>query len=294
MKQSISTLKKLVVQIGMLLMVAGCAVQPVIVSEPAEGQVITPSAGHEIAVTPSAATVAANPNEPGCAHPSAENLAQCREMEAAILSVTVRLEFKIYASSQNGEMHLEDSSIGHATILEGRYLLTHNHFGLSLADFADGLKRTVSLYRPDGELILMDAPFGAFEVVAAAPQTLVFDFGAYGGLGLFGSLGMNSADTHPQLAAQLRPGMEVAQIDWDGRMAHVDWVRVLEVQEFEGTLAVVLDNFVQQGASGGGVFFEGSHIGNNWSRSTEVSASGGVLNQYTTVALNVGAGQVGG
>jgi hypothetical protein len=98
---------------------------------------------------------------------------------------------------------------------------------------------------------------------------------------------MASADFRSWETLPLQPGMEVAQIDWDGQIAHVDWVRVTAVH-FEGdTPYLELDNFVQQGASGGGVFYEGVHIANNWFRSTDRTAdSGEVVRQASVAALN--------
>ena len=283
MKSPSSTLKKVIAQISMLVVIVGCAAEPMITQETTTANVANSPAGPNTTTQTEAPAVTDN-NTPTCAQPDSTNAARCAEMEAAILSATVRLVLKIYAPNADGTFQMEDSSIGHATILEGRYLLTHNHFGLSLADFQDGRKRTLTLHRPDGEVILQDAPFGAFTVVTAAAETLVFDFGDYGGQGLFAALGLASIETNPTAATQLRPGMEVAQVDWNGATAHVDWVRVLSVTETEGTPAVVLDNFVEQGASGGGIFYEGQHLGNNWFRSTEEGANGEILGQYSTAA----------
>jgi hypothetical protein len=81
--------------------------------------------------------------------------------------------------------------------------------------------------------------------------------------------------------------MEVAQVDWDGVTAHVEWVRVTAVYATGDTPQMELDNFVEQGASGGGVFYEGVHVANTWLRQTERTAdSGEVLRQYSIAALN--------
>ncbi len=276
--------KMVMFQIAVLIVIAGCAAETIVVEDPA---------GAALSALPTSATVdrddlAEQPSpvlDPeSCAAPASLNKARCEEMEAAILAVTVRLELRIYAPDSLGEYQLEDSSVGHGTIIEGRYLLTHNHFGLSLEDAADNRQRTVTLYRHDGEVILQNAPFSAFEVTAAGPETLLFDFGSFGELGLFAALGLPSATVEPERAQELQPGVEVAQIDWDGRTAHVDWVRVLAVDEEAGTQTLVLDNFVERGASGGGVFYEGDHVANNWTRQTEMTAGGEVLRQFSTAA----------
>jgi hypothetical protein len=212
-------------------------------------------------------------------------------MEADVLATTVRMVMRVYVPNQDGAGYdYIDGSVGHATIRNGRYLVTHNHFGLSLQDLADGRLSRLSIYKANGEIILKDAPFGAFDVVLADPQTLLFDFGDYGGQGLFAFMGMASAEFRTWEAAGLQPGVEVAQLNWDGETAHVDWVRVTAVHSGDDTPQLELENFVQQGASGGGVFYNGYHIANNWTRATDRTNTGQVLRQYSVAALNSVAG----
>jgi hypothetical protein len=81
--------------------------------------------------------------------------------------------------------------------------------------------------------------------------------------------------------------MEVAQIDWDGATAHVEWVVIEDVVMNDGTPRLELANAVMRGASGGGVFWNGYHIANNWSQATTYDAnSGAVTRQYSVAALN--------
>jgi hypothetical protein len=283
MKQA-RTLKTVMFQIAMLFVIAGCAAEKWVVEEPAEAEATASSAPTAVEQASSPEPAAPAEDTTSCATPISANMARCRQMEADILAVTARLELKISAPDGQGGYTLEDSSVGHGTIIEGRYLLTHNHFGLSLEDAQDSRRRTVTLYRPDGEAIITDAPFSSFEVVSAGPETLLFDFGDFGGVGLFAALGLPSAQV--ESGAALQSGMEVAQVDWDGRTAHVDWVRVRAVTDVEGSRTLVLDNFVERGASGGGVFYEGDHVANNWNRQTELTAGGEVLDQYTLAAVN--------
>lgn len=221
-----------------------------------------------------------------CAHPDTNNLTRCQQMEAAILASTVRLEMRQYAVNADGRAFLEDSGVSHATVIAGRYLITHNHFALTLADLQDGRRRELTIYSAAGEVILQDAPFESFTVVSAAPQSLVFDFGDYGGVGLFAAIGISSATIDLEAGRNLYPGIEVAQINWDGARATVDWVHVIDRTEQAGVEILVLDNFVERGASGGGIFWEGVHIANNWSRQSTVRGSGDVLRQYTVAALD--------
>jgi hypothetical protein len=46
-----------------------------------------------------------------------------------------------------------------------------------------------------------------------------------------------------------------------------------------------LNYFVQFGASGGGVFFDGYYLANNWYRRSDESAAGVIVGQYTIAAL---------
>ena len=97
---------------------------------------------------------------------------------------------------------------------------------------------------------------------------------------------MPSAKFDNRVATEIAVGMEVAQINWDGETTYVDWVIVKAVEQENGVQMIVLDNFVVQGASGGGVFLDGYHVGNNWFRGTETTADGQVLAQYTVAAMN--------
>jgi hypothetical protein len=65
----------------------------------------------------------------------------------------------------------------------------------------------------------------------------------------------------------LQPGMEVAQIDWDGSSSHINWVTIEAVNTDSVIPNVKLSDCLNSGASGGGVFWRGHHIGNNLSRS---------------------------
>lgn len=285
MKQA-RTLKTVMFQIAMLFVIAGCAAEKWVVEEPAEAAVTASSATTSVEQASSPEPASPALDTTSCVTPTSVNMARCRQMETDILAVTVRLELRISSPDGQGGYALEDSSVGHGTIIEGRYVLTHNHFSLSLEDAQDTRRRTVTLYRPDGEAIITDAPFSAFEIVSAGPETLLFDFGDFGGVGLFAALGLPSAQVETDAANGLQPGMEVAQVDWNGETAHVDWVRVRAVTDVEGSLALVLDNFVERGASGGGVFYEGDHVANNWYRQTVLTAGGEVLDQYTLAAVN--------
>ena len=57
-------------------------------------------------------------------------------IEAQILGTTVRLRIGVMAL-QEGRYQIVDRSIGHATVMAGRYVVTHNHFSLTLKNLKD-------------------------------------------------------------------------------------------------------------------------------------------------------------
>lgn len=256
-----------------LLLLTGCQVEPAVAATnmPVNTAVLTSS--HDTTTLP------ANVVAPSCANPTAEIATNCNALVQQILASTVRIEF-----------HGPSGGIGHGTVIGGRYLVTHNHYPVSaaaLANSGNGEVTAVSVFKANGDIILLKAPLTYFTVVTDAPETLVLDFKAYGGVGFFDSLGVPSAESKTLDALMLQPDMEVAQIDWDGATAHVDWVQVTAVHTEDNTSYLELNNFVQQGASGGGVFYEGYHIANNWFRSTDRAAeTGEVLRQVSVAALN--------
>jgi hypothetical protein len=210
--------------------------------------------------------------------PGPDHVARCHDLEAHILATTVRLEF-----------HGPAGGIGHGTVLGGRYLVTHNHYpidGAALRDAVANGVTAVSLFKANGELVLLKVPISYLAVALVAPEMMVLDFKEYSGVGFFDTVGVPSAESRSWESLALQPGMEVAQVDWDGSTAHVDWVRVSAIRNEDGTEVLELDNFVQQGASGGGVFFGGFHLANNWLRATNESASGVVTGQFTIAALD--------
>ncbi|MCA9991607.1 MAG: hypothetical protein KDE29_11460 [Anaerolineales bacterium] len=239
--------------------------------------------------------------EPSCAQPTAENAAACQAMEAQILATTVRLELRRWDENEaGGRGEYVDGGICHATVMDGRYLVTHNHFSIPLQVLqqgADGQQVRLSVYDLDNRPILKDLPLTAFDVMLVGPQTLLLDFQEYGGQGLLTMLGLPSASFADLSDLALQPGREVAQIDWDGTHTQVDWVRVEAVVNENGALSLQLANGLTQGASGGGVFWQGVHIANNWtSNYVRDKETGDLLGQYSVAALNelpalaVGAG----
>ena len=279
MMHQTGTLKTLVLQMVLLLMVAGCATETLTKEELA-------GSGAEAGEMEQANGVTAPAGS--CAAPARP--ARCEEMEAQILAATVRLEVDLLEAHADGGYEIVKRTLGHATVMAGRYLVTHNHYSLTLENLNDGKLRRLSAYAPDGSVLVQDAPFHVFDVLVAEPQTLVLDFGTYAGQGALAYNGLASAEFGQAQALGVQPGAEVAQVTWDGTETTVQWVRVADVRSDDGTPVVALDSVAEKGASGGGVFYEGYHVGNNWYRATEEQATTGeVLRRYTVAALNVTA-----
>jgi hypothetical protein len=228
---------------------------------------------------------------PSCANPTPDRAAACHELEQRILATTVRIEWTVAAKDDQGDgtgTPQPYGSVGHATIKEGRYLVTHNHFGEELDRLLDpqtaGLSR-FSIYKANGETLFhFRAPMTAFTVTRAGEETLIFDFGENR---LFELWGMASAEFKAWSSLSLEPGMEVARVDWNGETAHVEWTTIESILVEGGTPKVKLAYSIQRGSSGGGIFWNGYHIANNWLRGTAgLGASGEALPQYSIAALN--------
>jgi len=221
-----------------------------------------------------------------CSHPSIINTRYCREMEDQILNSTVRMLVESWVVKPGEDGYDINYSMGHATVMEDRYLVTHNHFNIPLnirpREGDPESYEVVYLFNSSGEP-LFKGPLSDFELVREDVETLVF---AYKEEGLFERLGFSSAAFESWTSLPLEPGLEVAQIDWDGTTTRVDWVTVQSVNVGEGAPRLVLADGVLPGASGGGIFLQGTHVANNWQLEEKIGAGGVVIEAISTVALN--------
>jgi hypothetical protein len=224
---------------------------------------------------------------PLCAHPMPHEVQRCDELEQQILASTIRIEWHHWIKSDDGGGYTRVDGIGHATIKEGRYLVTHNHSGILQSDLRNSEFNRISVITANGVPLWLKGPLYPVTVVVQDEETLVLDFGDYGGQGLFALMSVPSAEFKAWDSLPLEPGTEVAQVTWDGAKARVEWVTIDEIKTNNGTPRLELDNIVAEGASGGGVFWNGSHVANTWSQKTVLNAnSGAVLRQYSVAALN--------
>ncbi|MCP5014221.1 MAG: hypothetical protein GY938_02940 [Ketobacter sp.] len=226
-------------------------------------------------------------SSPVCAKPVPDKIDKCNELERQVLASTVRLEWRFKIKNDDGQYTFVDGSMGLATIKTGRYLVTHNHPSVPLSGLKKGELTTVSVFTANGRPLWIEGSLEAITITEEDPETLILDFGSYGGEGLFGSMGMVSAEFKAWESLSLQPGMEVAQINWDGETTDVDWVTIEKVITEDNLPKLELANSVAPGTSGGGVFWNGYHIANTRSQVTAYGQnSGAVLREYSVAALN--------
>lgn len=230
-----------------------------------------------------------------CACPTAGQRAMCQKLEQQILNSTLRTDIETWLEVTGGSGEYGTRSIvratgnGHATIKDGRYLVTHNHFGIPLAALENGEAvefSAVSIYTASGDKVALDLDEIPIAVIGIDQETLIFDFGTVDGQGIFAAKGLPSATFKSWEELMLRPGIEVAQVDWDGFKAFVNWVTVEKIITDDGPARLVLSGNLTPGASGGGVFFKGQHIANNWQLVKFVDQDDQVFDQVSTAVLN--------
>jgi hypothetical protein len=219
-----------------------------------------------------------------CIDPSRDNREQC---EQQILESVVR--FEIRGPSMEDPNKIIGGG-GHGTIRDGRYVVVHNHFAIDLSVFEDevnGEMASLNLYSANGYLLLRDARPPLFKIVFEDLETLVLDFGVNDkDEGFFDWYRVPSASFKDIHEITLIPGSEVAQVNWDGKVTYIDWVRVHEVITKESVPRLVLENVISKGSSGGGVFWNGKHIANNWMNVGHIDEGGMETFQYSVAVLN--------
>lgn len=228
---------------------------------------------------------ATEPNIPSV-EPTGAEIETRQQIEKRILNSTIRFYIETWAVKPDESGYDFDSASGHGTLKDGRYLVTHNHFSTPLSsqshDRESNAYSMVTLTDSNGEA-RFKGPVSDFEIVWEDPETLVI---THKDSDLFEKLGFVSAEFREWSSVPLKAGMEVAQVDWDGATTRVDWTTVQEITVNEGTPWLVLADDVTLGASGGGIFWQGVHIANNWLLVQELGASGELLGATTKVALN--------
>lgn len=224
---------------------------------------------------------------PSCADPMPDEIKECDELEQQILASTVRIEWNLWIKDGDDNGYSRVDRIAHATVKQGRYLVTHNHSDVLHSDIKNKGFNKVSLFTADGTLIWPKGPLNTITISVEDEETLVLDFGDYGDQGLFELLGVPSAEFRAWESLPLQAGTEVAQIVWDGAAAHVNWVTIDDISTENDTPRLELDSQVTLGASGGGVFWNGYHVANTWYQAAVTDETGeAILRQYSVAALN--------
>jgi hypothetical protein len=145
--------------------------------------------------------------------------ARCDRVETQILKATVHIVLHIWGPLDGDQQRTRYNS--YATILAGKYLVTHNHYKYSLTQqvepFGEHNGYTgISLYGYDGRLILDHAPLHSFRIVVQDEATLVLSFEDENGRGLFEINNLPSAEHADLSSISLELGDELAKVDWDG------------------------------------------------------------------------------
>lgn len=225
-----------------------------------------------------------------CQQPGLRFGTLCRERGERLLASTVRLEVRSWRVKRSESGYDIQSSIGHATLKDRRYLVTHNHFSIPLAVSGTGRDFvTVSVYDGMGKLLFM-RPLDSFKVVVEEEETLVLEVRGEDLQETLARDGVVSADFSAEAVRDLRPGMEVGQVDWDGERTFIHWTEVEEVVMDTGTPRLVLADGIGLGASGGGVFVNGQHLATNWRVDLYLNeATQDLLYETSTAALNTEA-----
>jgi len=222
-----------------------------------------------------------------CADPAPIIREQCQQYEQQILAAVVRLEV-LMPSLEDPDLLTGGS--GYGTIKDGRFIVVHNHFLIDLSIFADEAQRdlvSLNLYSANGYMLLRDERPPLFEIVVEDQETLVLDFGTNDeGEGFFDWIRVPSMPFRNIHEITIQSGSEVAQVNWDGQITYIDWVQVQEVITNDGVPRLVVANPINDGSSGGGVFWKGAHIANNWMKAGILDEGGTVTFQYSIAAIN--------
>lgn len=210
-------------------------------------------------------------------------------VEQLMREATVRLAVETWLVHEGERGYTILKSEGHGTVVNGRFLITHNHHTIPLSLSETGLDPDIYtrlfIFNTDGELI-NTLPFTDFQIGLREPQMLLLVYVGEKSETPFGTVGLGVEQVLAGTAVLLEPGVEIAQIDWDGSSTHVDWTVVTAVYPQHIPPCLELDHQPQFGASGGGIFWLGQHIGNTWLKGSRSSAANGTICQYSKAALN--------
>jgi len=214
---------------------------------------------------------------------------QCAGLERRILAATIFLRFTLHCG-HNGDRSQVALIPSHATILDSRTLLTHNHF-YPLAD-PDCAAVALELAQATGArlAVIEDAATLTGLVAQLRPnpvgssnQTRLVHFP----MPLFTPAPALTFEAIDRAASRAIFGYsgELAEINWEAfpNATRVQWVRPVALERRGDALGLVVDQAVEIGASGGGLFRVTPaglvHVGNIWGTWREDDTSIIALNQ---------------
>lgn len=222
-------------------------------------------------------TAVSSPTPSTSAHPPAEQL---------MLEATVRLALETWLVNEGERGYTILKSEGHGTVVNGRFLITHNHHTIPLSLSETGLDPDVYsrlfIFNSAGEQVNI-LPLTDFQIGLREPQMLLLVYVGEPEDLPFGTAGLGVEQVGTAVPSK---GSEIAQIDWDGHTTHVDRTAVTAVYPPYDPPCLELASQPQPGASGGGIFWQGQHIGNTWLKGSRSSAASGTSCQYSKAALN--------
>jgi hypothetical protein len=214
---------------------------------------------------------------------------QCAVSERRILDATVFLRFTLHCG-HNGDRSQVALVPSHATIIDSRTLLTHDHY----YPLSDPHCNVVALEvaKVSGEMLGEIEDAAALEALARQLRPNPAGNGAQIRMIRF----QTPLFTHvPQLTFEATNRLtshaafeytgELAEINWESfpKATRVQWVRPVALERRGSALGLVVDQAVEIGASGGGVFRitpDGiSHVGNIWGTWKDDNTSIVALNQ---------------
>lgn len=228
-----------------------------------------------------------------CSAPAdAAERTHCAALEKEVLDATIYMLFRL-SCGQHGADSGQSLVMSHATVVDERTVLTHNHYGW--LDKSQCVLTALHVFASRGEqLAQIKDPAQLDDLVSQLRPNLDGSRGQALTVTFPESLFVPSRIVIERFASQpgddaLTGWGELAEINWRTypRETYVQWVNPATIELREQALGLVVQKAVQVGASGGGVFriVNGQihHIGNVWATRQQNDTSIVALNLTATI-----------
>ncbi|MCL4872360.1 MAG: RHS repeat-associated core domain-containing protein, partial [Anaerolineae bacterium] len=216
-----------------------------------------------------------DPSDPLCLPPSSPTPpATPNPIEQQILDATVMILIEYQGDTQCPIGSSRTCTIPyHATVMNDHTLLSHNHF------------RAFDLNLPIHRIHLYDAYGNSIPVngqilqrYADETSTLTFNQGTFSNqtAAIFGDV----------VSSGVQVGDKVVVITWDGTnvgSTYAVWANITTIADENGIPSFAIDIKLPGGASGGGIYFNGVHIANNWKTHLDLTGSWGAINPLWSI-----------